>query len=331
LLALDRPEEALEWFRRAVQQDPHQVQARFGAAMALLVMANFRDGWVAYESRWLDPRFREGTPDFSDQPWLGQESVAGRTLYVHAEQGLGDTIQFVRYAPLLRARGARVVLEVQPPLVPLMRDLADVVIAAGDAVPDYDFRCPLLSLPLAIGTGLATIPADIPYLRADPARRAAWAERLGPRERLRVGVAWSGAADHPEDAIRSIPAATFLPPLAATGAELHVIQKDIRAGDEVAAAGLAVHADRLADFAETAALISELDLVISADTSVAHLAGALGVPTWILVQFSADFRWLRKRTDSPWYPTVRLFRQAERNAWLPVIATVAEELARMRR
>ncbi len=329
LLALDRPEEALQWFRRAVEQDPDQVQARFGEAMALLVTENFRDGWLAYEARWLDPRFREGTPDYADRPWLGQENVAERTVYLHAEQGLGDTIQFVRYAPLLRARGARVVLEVQAPLVPLVRDLADVVIAASDPVPAYDLRCPLLSLPLAFGTELSTIPATIPYLRTDPARRAVWAERLGPRTLMRVGVAWSGAPDHPEDAIRSIPAALFLSPLLAAGVELHVIQKDIREDDAAAVAaatGLIVHADRLTDFAETAALISELDLVISVDTSVAHLAGALGVPTWILVQFSADFRWLRKRTDSPWYPTVRLFRQAERNAWPPVIAAVAAEL-----
>jgi tetratricopeptide (TPR) repeat protein len=329
MLALDRPEQALEWFRRAVAQDSGQVQARFGEAMALLAMGNFRDGWLAYEARWLDPRFREDTPEFTDEPWLGQQSVAGRTVYVHAEQGLGDTIQFARYAPLLRRRGASVMLEVQPPLVPLMRDLADVVIAQGDAVPRYDLRCPLLSLPLAFATEPSTIPADIPYLRADAVRRAVWAGRLGPRTRPRVGIAWSGAPDHPEDAIRSIPAALLLPPLAATGVELHVIQKDIRDSDAeaVTAAGLIVHADRLTDFAETAALTSELDLVIAADTSVAHLAGALGLPTWILLQFSADFRWMRKRTDSPWYPTARLFRQTERGAWPPVIAAVAAELA----
>jgi tetratricopeptide (TPR) repeat protein len=331
LLALDRPAEALEWFRRAFEQDPGQVQARFGEAMALLVMGNFRDGWRAFESRWLDPKFREDTPDFTDQTWRGEESVAGRTIYLHAEQGLGDTIQFVRYAKLLRARGARVGLEVQAPLVPLMRDLADVVLAAGDEIPPYELRCPLLSLPLAFGTEPATIPADVPYLHADPARRAAWAERLGTRTRMRVGVAWSGAPDHPEDAIRSIPAAQFVPPLAATGVELHVIQKEIRDTDAAAAAGLIVHAGQLTDFAETAALLSELDLVITADTSVAHLAGALGVPTWILLQFSSDFRWLRNRTDSPWYPTVRLFRQRDRNAWPPVIAAVAAELAKLAR
>lgn len=333
LLALDRPTEALEWFRRAIAQDSGQVQARFGEAMALLALGNFHEGWIAYESRWLDPKFREDEREFSDPPWLGQESIAGRTILLHAEQGLGDTIQFVRYAPLLRRQGARVVLEVQTPLVPLMGDLADVVIAQGEALPAYDLHCPLLSLPLAFGTELATIPAKIPYLRANPAKRAIWAERLGTRSRLRAGIAWSGAADHPEDAIRSIPAALFLPPLAATGVELHVIQKDIREADAAAVAavpGLRMHADLLDDFAGTAALISELDLVISADTSVAHLAGALGHPLWILAQFAADFRWMRHRTDSPWYPTARLFRQTNRGAWPPVIAEVAAALAAMR-
>jgi tetratricopeptide (TPR) repeat protein len=328
LLALYRPDEALKWLRRAVERDRGQAQAQFGEAIALLTLGNYRDGWIAYESRWLDPKFRENERKFADLPWLGRESVAGRTILLHAEQGLGDTIQFVRYAPLLRRRGARVVLDVQAPLVSLLRDLADAVIAQGDALPPYDLHCPLLSLPLAFGTELATIPAGIPYLQADPAKRAIWAARLGTRTRLRVGIAWSGAAYHPGDASRSIPAALFLAPLAAVGVELHVIQKDIRAGDAAAVAavrGLRMHADLLHDLTETAALISELDLVISADTSVAHLAGALGRPVWIMV--AADFRWMRHRTDSPWYPTARLFRQTARGAWPPVIAEVAAALA----
>ena len=332
LLALDRPDEALAWFRRAVADDPNQAQARFGEAMALLVLGDFRDGWVAYESRWLDPKFREDERDYGGPPWLGAQSVAGRSVLLHAEQGLGDTIQFVRYAPLLRDRGARVILEVQPSLVSLLRDVADVVIAKGEPLPPYDLHCPFISLPLAFGSDLATIPAQIPYLRADPAKCATWAARLGPRKRPRVGIAWSGARDHPEDTIRSIPAAQFLPPLANADVELHVIQKDIRETDAAAIAaapGLRVHADRFDDFTETAALVSELDLVISADTSVAHLAGALGRPVWILVQFAPDFRWLRNRADSPWYPTARLFRQRVRGDWAPVIAEIATLVGRM--
>jgi len=333
LLALDRPEEALVWFRRAIADDPENLQARFGEAMALLVMGNFREGWAAYESRWLDPKFREDERDYGDAPWLGDAPIAGRTMLLHAEQGLGDTIQFIRYAPLVRGLGARVILEVQPPLVPLLRDLADMVIAKGDPLPPYDLHCPLVSLPHAFATKVATIPAQIPYVRADPAKRTLWRDRLGPRGRLRIGVAWSGARDHPEDAVRSIPAALFLPPLAEANVELHVIQKDIRESDAAAvgaAPGLRVYADRLDDFSDTAALISELDLIVSADTSVAHLAGALGRPVWILVQFAPDFRWMRNRTDSPWYPTARLFRQRVRDEWGPVIAEVVAALTAYR-
>jgi tetratricopeptide (TPR) repeat protein len=330
LLALDRPDEALACFRRAVADDPGHAQAKFGEAMALLVLGDFRAGWAAYEARWLDPKFREDERDYGGPPWLGAEPIAGRTLLLHAEQGLGDSIQFVRYAPLLRGLGARVILEVQPPLVSLVRDLADAVIAKDDPLPPYDLHCPIVSLPRALGTELSTIPTQIPYLRADPANRAAWAERLGPRDRPRVGIAWSGARDHPEDAIRSIPAAQFLPPLARANVDLHVIQKDIRETDAAAvadAAGLRVHADQLDDFSATAALVSELDLVISADTSVAHLAGALGRPVWILIQFAPDFRWMRDRAESPWYPTARLFRQRVRGDWDLVLAEVAAALA----
>ena len=329
LLALDRPEEALAWFRCALTDDPHHVQARFGEAMALLVMGNFRDGWAAYESRWLDPKFREDERDYGGVPWLGGAPITGRTILLHAEQGLGDTIQFARYAPLVRGLGARVILEVQRPLVSLLRDLSDAVIAKGDALPAYDLHCPLASLPHAFATEAATIPAHIPYVRADPAKRALWRERLGSRGRRRIGVAWSGARDHPEDAVRSIPATLFLPSLAGADAELHLIQKDLRQSDAAAieaVPGLRIHADRLEDFSDTAALISELDLIVSADTSVAHLAGALGRPVWILVQFAPDFRWMRHRTDSPWYPTARLFRQRVRGDWAPVIAEVVAAL-----
>lgn len=327
LLALDRPREAAAAFARAVTLDPNQVQARFGEGLALLAMGDFARGWEAYEARWLDPRFRADTPDFADQPWRGDASVAGRTLLLHAEQGLGDTIQFVRYAKLLRARGARVVLQVQAPLMKLLRELGDEIVAQDAPLPAYDLRCPLLSLPLAFGTDLASIPADIPYLHAEPARVAAWRQRLGPRTRRRVGVAWSGSPDHPDDALRSIPAAVLLPRLAACDVELHVVQKEIRDSDTEAAGLARNHAEALTDFAETAALLAALDLVISVDTSVAHLAGALGLPTWILVQSSADFRWLRDRSDSPWYPTARLFRQSAREDWDSVISAVTAALA----
>jgi tetratricopeptide (TPR) repeat protein len=329
LLAMDRPAEAVALFRRATTLDPRQAQARFGEALALLTLGRFKEGWEAYESRWLDPRFREGTRDYDAPPLRDLENVAGRTVLLHAEQGLGDSIQFVRYAKLLRALGARVVLEAQAPLVPLLRGLADSVVAEGVALPPHDLRCPLLSLPRVFATELASIPSDIPYLRAEPTPRAAWQQVLGPRTLPRVGVAFSGSADHPEDSLRSIPAAEVLGALALPDIELHVAQKDIRDADAETLRrypNVRVHAETLHDFAGTAALLSLLDVVVSVDTSVAHLAGAMGLPVWLLLQSNADFRWLRARDDSPWYPTARLFRQAAPRQWAPVLARVAEAL-----
>jgi tetratricopeptide (TPR) repeat protein len=329
LLALDRPEDAIPQFRRAVALDPAQAQARFGESLALLSLGRFREGWDAYESRWLDPRFCEGVRRYDAPRWHGAwaGNVAGRTVLVHHEQGLGDTIQFVRYLPMLRALGARVVLEAQAPLLRLLEGLADEVVAEGAALPPHDLCCPLLSLPRAFGTELASIPASVPYLRADPKLVAAWRHALGPATRLRVGIAFSGSADHPEDALRSIPAETLRPLLALPEVEFHVVQKDIRDADAATLRtlpGVRARAERLENFAETAALLTELHLVVSVDTSVAHLAGAMGLPVWVLVQSNADFRWLRGRTDSPWYPTARLFRQARALAWEREVAQVAE-------
>jgi tetratricopeptide (TPR) repeat protein len=329
MLALGRPGEAVGWFQRAVELDPDQEQARFGEALALLAMGDFRRGWRAYEARWRNPQFIEDTPEFFQPRWSGDESVVGKTILLHAEQGLGDTIQFVRYAPLLRARGATVVLSVPTPLTTLFEDLADIVIPQAETFPPHDLHCPLMSLPLAFGTELDTIPADIRYLLANQSLVERWSAKLGARKKPRVGIAWSGSADHPEDALRSIPLREFLPPLRTGTVELHVLQTDISPADQAVLDGatdVVVHRAMLSDFSATAALISCLDLVISVDTSVAHLAGALGAPTWLLIQSSADFRWMRDRMDSPWYPTMRLFRQKTLLEWAPVLSAVAAAL-----
>ncbi len=215
------------------------------------------------------------------------------------------------------------ILSVQPPLVDLFTGLADEVLPQAAGFPPHDLHCPLLSLPMAFATELSSIPAGTPYLGAPPSLVAEWSEHLGPRRDLRIGIAWSGSADHPDDAIRSIPPALMLPPLLATGAELHVVQKDLRDGDMAALDGVRVHGGRLLDFAHTAALLACLDLVITVDTSVAHLAGAMGVPTWVMLQSSNDFRWLRQRNDSPWYPGMRLLRQSEPGDWSSVLAEAA--------
>jgi ADP-heptose:LPS heptosyltransferase len=212
----------------------------------------------------------------------------------------------------------------------LLRPLADGVIGPAEKLPPFDLHCPLMSLPLAFGTELETIPADIPYLAADPDHLTRWRRRLGARRRRRIGIAFSGNPDHATDALRSIPAALFARLLRREDTEFHVLQTEIRESDAAALAGIAnihTHVDALHDFADTAALIALMDLVISVDTSVAHLAGAMGKPVWILLQYNNDFRWLQNRDDSPWYPTAKLFRQPAMRQWPPVINAVAAALS----
>ena len=326
LLRLGRPEQALQSFRDALRLRPGDVQAQLGEALSLLTLGHFREGWESFEVRLEDPRVRNGLPVVSGAQWRGHEDLRGHTMFVYAEQGTGDTIQFARYLPLLRARGARVVLQAQTPLVALLRPLADSVISRDEALPEFDFQCPLMSLPLAFGTDLSTIPADIPYIFADPVRVTHWHERLGPRRRHRIGIVFSGNPDHVSDVQRSIPAADFFPLLRCRGVDFHVLQTEIRDADAAVLAGypnVHRHAEALHDFNDTAALIALMDLVISVDTSVAHLAGAMGKPVWILLQYNNDFRWLQERDDTPWYPTARLFRQPAMWQWRPVIDAVA--------
>jgi tetratricopeptide (TPR) repeat protein len=329
LLRLGRAQEALRWFRDALRLRPGEVQARLGEGLSLLTLGRLREGWESFEARLEDPRVRNGLPDVAGPHWRGVEDVRGQTMLIYAEQGNGDTIHFVRYLPLLRARGARVVLQAQTALVTLLRPLADSVIGPDEALPDYSLHCPLMSLPLAFGTDISSIPADIPYITADPARVAWWRRRVGAHRRRRVGIVFSGNPDHMTDMMRSIPAADFAPILRRAGVDFHLLQTEIRAADAAALRALPnlhQHADALHDFSDTAALISLMDLVISVDTSVAHLAGAMGKPVWILLSYSNDFRWLQKRDDTPWYPTARLFRQSTMGRWKPVIDAVAAAL-----
>jgi hypothetical protein len=249
-------------------------------------------------------------------------------LLIHAEQGLGDTIQFSRYVPMAAESGASVIFVTPPALAGLFGRLADQVVASDDNVPQCDVHCPLLSLPHLFRTDLATIPPPTP-IAPDPERVAAWGPRLGPKIRPRVGIAFSGSESHPEDALRSIFSGVLVEALANVAVDLHVLQTDFRAVDAACLAAIpfvTTHADRLTDFSETAALVTHMDLVVSVDTSVAHLAATLGRPTWILVQFAADWRWLRQRTDSPWYPAARLFRQTVPDDWSPVLEKIAAEL-----
>jgi hypothetical protein len=254
---------------------------------------------------------------------------------LHAEQGFGDALQFIRYAPMVAARGGRVILGVYPAIAPLLARMPGIaqVVDLGGMLPPFDLHCSLMSLPLVFGTDMDSIPATIPYLTVPADRLSRWRVRLGPRRGLRVGVAWSGNPQHRDDARRSIPFATFSALLAdRAGIAFHVVQTQLRDADRVALQDfphVRNHADTLADFADAGALVSLMDVVISVDTAVVHLAGALGRPVWLLLAQLADWRWLLERDDSPWYPSVWLLRQPERGDWGSILAVVAERLEEM--
>ena len=332
LHAMDRFEEALTLHERAVAAAPEDADIHFNHAATLLAARRFARGWDAYEWRWLRAQAR---PRGFGPAWNG-EDIAGRTILLHAEQGLGDTLQFVRYAPMVAERGARVVLEVQPSLAGLMRGVPGVarVVARGETLPPFDAHCPLLSLPRVFRTRIDSIPADTPYLRADPAATVAWSARLPAGDHRRVGLVWAGAG-HDDDAggqlmdrRRSLPLADFAPLGRVNGVTLvNLRQHDPSAPFEVPD-GMQLF-DPMAgvtDFADTAAVVAHLDLVISVDTSVAHLAGAMGKPVWLLSRFNGCWRWMRDRNDSPWYPGMRIYRQSVPLDWSGVLADVRRDL-----
>lgn len=319
MLAAD-PAAALAAYRHGRALDPELPGAALGEAFALLTLGDWAAGWQAYEARLRDPRFCPAAAAMRAPRWHGGEALHGRTLLLLSEQGLGDAIQFSRYAPLLRARGALVVLQVAPPLAPLLRPLADAVVAPGAALPPHDAWCPLLSLPRGFATTPQTVPAA-PYLAADPAALHRWRRLLGRRRGLRVGLAWAGNPLHPFDHLRSLPLAALAPLLAVPGVEFHAVQPEARPDD----ARIRAHPE-IADFADAAALLALMDVVVSVDTAAAHLAGALGRPVWIMLARPADFRWMQDRSDTPWYPSARLFRQRTAGDWSGVTGHVAEEL-----
>jgi tetratricopeptide (TPR) repeat protein len=331
LRMLGRVAEALEVYPRAIAAADAAGPLRFNHAVCLLVSGDFERGWPEYEYRWTLESMSRRKPRFHQPVWLGKEPVAGRRILLHAEQGLGDTIQFCRYAPMVAALGATVILGVQSELRALLISLEGVteVVDRSDAPPVFEAYCPLLSLPLAFRTTLATVPARVPYLAVPDGHLANWRGRLGARRAPRIGLVWSGNKDHMNDHHRSLPL-VLLAPLGALGFELHCLQRDLRPDDvpSFALAGrIAFHGPDLLDFADTAALIVQMDVVITVDTSVAHLAGALGRPVWLLLPFAPDWRWMLERNDSPWYPTMRLFRQPAPHDWGTVIDDVMAALA----
>jgi regulator of sirC expression with transglutaminase-like and TPR domain len=329
-----RWEEALAAYDQAIELRPEFADAYCNRGLARLYMGDFAGGWRDQEWRWKNAqRLQIGDARELPQPvWLGTPAIEGKRLLLWSEGGLGDTLQFCRYATLAAQQGATVLLEVQPALIELMGTLAGVseIHPRNSPPPSFDLHCPLMSLPLAFGTTVETVPSTSPYLRAERTKVAEWRGRLGERGRPRVGLAWSGNPKNPLDPRRSFRLADWIPHLPPEF-EYFCIQTQVRTED----VGLLESTDliysfddALMDFNYTAALCECLDLIISVDTSLAHLGGALGQPTWVLLSHTPDWRWLRDREDTPWYPSVRLYRQAAPGAWDTVFARVANDLRR---
>lgn len=323
--------QAWPWYERAQALAPQDADVRFNHALSLLAGGDYERGWRAHEARWQARQLRQVEETFAAPKWLGDQDLAGRTLLLHDEQGLGDTLMMCRYAPLAAARGARVLLRVQKPLLALLREGlrgVDAILGPDDPLPDFDLHCPLMSLPLAFGTTLAKLPAAVPYLHPAPERIARWREVLA-RERPNIGLAWAGNPRFTADRKRSLALAQVLPFLPA-GARYWCLLKDVPERDQA----LLQESGRIACFEQdlfpdTAAQMVGLDLVVSTDTSIAHLAGALGCPTLLLLGAPADFRWLAQRADSPWYPTLRLLRQPRPGDWDSVLAEMRGAIEKM--
>ncbi|HEY6255966.1 MAG TPA: tetratricopeptide repeat protein [Xanthobacteraceae bacterium] len=332
LQAINQHRDALASFANAVRMDRTNHDVRHNAALSLLTLGEYRPGFIQYEMRQsnMPPRRRS----FGTAAWLGESAPTGQTLLLHAEQGFGDTVQFIRYAPLVAGLGARIVLEAPVELLSLLQQVDGIaeIVGEGGPLPAFDLHCPLPSLPLAMRTELATIPAQIPYLKASEERIAQWRARLAPVRAPRVALAWSGRATHLNDRNRSLALARLAPLFTLDEISFISIQHEMRAEDAGTLAGLPRITDvgkELHDFEDTAAVLALADLVISVDTSVAHLAGAIGRRTWILLPFSPDWRWMLERTDSPWYPTARLYRQPALGDWDGVVAGLRAGLKRL--
>jgi Flp pilus assembly protein TadD len=320
-----RLDEAIAACRRAIELKADFALAHLNYALLLLVRGDFEEGWKEFEWRMRVPQVRQAR-DFPQPRWTGQDP-AGKTILIFTEGGFGDSLQFIRYAPLVAERGARVLLECQAELASLLKRVRGIsaVFVRGQPLPTFDWQTALQSLPLVFGTTVETIPADVPSLSAPPDRVAPWTKRLAGDRSVKVGLAWAGGA--PRDR-RCCPLATFGPLAAIEGVTFYGLQKGPAANQPVPPGLRLIQlGDELGDFADTAAVVSNLDLVISVDTSVAHLAGAMGKPVWTLISSVYDFPWLRDRLDSPWYPTMRLFRQERYGDWDSVITPVVEALS----
>jgi tetratricopeptide (TPR) repeat protein len=329
---LKRYEDALAAYDKALVLEPACAQAHYNGGLLRLSSGDM-SGWKNCEYRWETEQFRPGKRNFLQPLWLGDTDIKDKTILLHAEQGLGDTVFACRYIPKVAALGAKVILEVQSPLKSILRDSEGVsmVIGRGETIPDFDVHCPLMSLPLACKTTIETIPGVVPYITVAKYAVEKWRPKLSAPE-LKIGIAWAGNPDFGHDHNRSILLKNILPVTRIGGIKYFSLQKDLRHGDDelLNANPHVVRLDKeIDDFEDTAAIIMSLDLVISSDTSVVNLAGALGRPVWVLLHFVSDWRWLLDRDDTLWYPTARLFRQAQIGDWATVLDDVCTGLKQL--
>ena len=325
-------DEAVAAFRQAIALKPDYAEFHFNLSLSLLTSGDFQQGWEEHEWRWKCKEFPTPARNFPQPQWDGCP-LEGRTLLLHTEQGHGDAVQFIRYLPLVEQRGGRIIIECQAELQRLIRPIAGrcQIVVSGQPLPIFDLHCPLLSLPRVFGTNLDNIPNNVPYLRADAEDAGRWQRRLADHSPLvKVGLGWAGSPAHRNDCNRSMKLATLAPLGQVPGARFFSLQKGEAAAEtKTPPAGMELvdWTQELKDFADTAALIANLDLVIAVDTAVVHLAGAMGKPVWTLLPFVSDWRWLLERQDSPWYPSMRLFRQPRIGDWDGVITRVVEALS----
>jgi Tfp pilus assembly protein PilF len=331
---LDERERAIACLLRALGVNAEHADAHLAMAQNLLAQGDMASGWIEYEWRNLTEAGRGQLPKITSAPWNGMRIPAGRILLV-GDQGYGDTIQFARYIPMVAERCQEVILGCSVEMLSLLKRIPGVAHAhhRWNEIPGHAAYCRLSTLPYLFQTSMTSIPSEVPYLHADPARVTAWAERLAaqlPQGVTRIGLAWSGRPTHPNDRRRSVSLSRLLPIANAGKCAFVSLQKPVPPADiEVMSQfpGLVDHSAALADFEETAALIANLDMVITVDTSVGHLTGALGKPAWVMLSKASDWRWLTDREDSPWYPTLRLFRQPKSGEWDTVISEVARALS----
>jgi tetratricopeptide (TPR) repeat protein len=328
---LGMPNDAISSYDKAISIKPDFAESYWNKSLSLLLCGEFKTGWELYEWRWKKKSGKkfEHNRSFSQPLWLGVEALKDKTILLHSEQGFGDTIQFCRYAKLVKALGARVILEIPKPLLSLLQGLegADELIEDGKPLPHFDYHCPLMSLPLAFKTELNTIPSPTSYFKSDSNKVAKWRDRLGEKTAPRIGLVWNGRAEHTNDHNRSLTLATLTHQLP-DHFEYVCLQNEIRDTDQEALkkSSIKYFGAEINDFTETQALCEVMDLVISVDTCMAHLSGALGKPTWVILPYSPDWRWLLDRDDSPWYVSVKLHRQCEGRNWGPVLQCVVKDL-----